>query len=89
MHYAKMDTWNFQIYRWVTVLMQLAAVIAAAGISLNAVQLVIDVSLTGNSSSWPGIASRVIGILIALAIVLRAPAIVGSLQGILRTPLVP
>lgn len=83
-----MDTWYAAVNSWIAVLIQLAAAIAAVGISYNAVQMSVDSSL-GNSQSFASLLSRILGVIAALVLVMTAPALVNQLSGLLMATLVP
>jgi hypothetical protein len=83
-----MDVWNSAVNSWIVVLIQLGGAIAMVGIAWNAVQLIIDASISGDAQSFPSLLYRILGVLAALFLVLTAPRLVNELAGLLRTPLV-
>lgn len=83
-----MSVWNSAVNSWIVVLIQLAGAIAIVGIAWNAVQLIIDASITGDAHAFPALLYRILGVLAALFIVMTAPRLVNELAALMRTPLV-
>jgi hypothetical protein len=84
-----MSDWNFAIYTWVAVLMQLAAMLASCGFAWSGVQIILEASIADNPHIVPSVLYRLVGIIAALFIIFQAPALVNQLQGLFRVPLVP
>ena len=83
-----MDVWTGAVNSWIAVLIQLGAAIATVGIAWNAVQMMIDASITGQAQSFPALLYRILGVLASLFLVMTAPQLVNELATLLRTPLV-
>ncbi len=80
--------WYAKVGEWITLLTQLAAVIAAVGMSLNAVQIIIEYAVHGSGHVVASVIYRIIGIAFALMLVLQAPAIVNDLVPLVKQTLI-
>jgi hypothetical protein len=84
-----MDTWGSYIGMWITVLIRIGAVVMVLGLSWNLKDIIIDSAMGSTSAQhYAALIYRVIGIVLAFVLLTAAPAIVGTFQEGLRTPLV-
>ena len=84
-----MTAWTDALNRWITVLMQLAAMLATCGLAWSGVQIILEASVNDNPHIVPSMLYRIVGIIAALFVILQAPTLVAELKGALTTPLVP
>jgi len=84
-----LEVWSTVVSRWVSVLIQLASVIAVCGICWNGVQVILDSAIRDSGEAFSAALYRIVGIVAALVVIVAAPSLVGELQGALSTPLVP
>ena len=80
--------WRAKIGEWITVITQIAGVVAALGITWNAVQVLLEYTVFGSGRVVSAIIYRVIGIVLALMLVVEAPKIVNDLEPYLKAPLI-
>ena len=80
--------WYAKAGEWITILTQLAAMIAAIGISLNALHIIVEYSIHGSGHVVGSVIYRIIGIAFALMLVLQAPAIVNDLAPLVKQTLI-
>lgn len=83
----RMSEWAQLVNRWIAVLIQIGAVIAALGLSWNLKDIILDTTLGGSGPRAAQIAARCLGIVLAFLLLAGAPGIVNAFQGWLRTPL--
>lgn len=84
-----MSAWAETLNRWISVMMQLAAMLATCGLAWSGVQIILEASVNDNPHIVPSVLYRIVGIIAALFIIFQAPTLVAELRGALSTPLVP
>lgn len=78
------SSWTGEVGRWIGILMQIGAVIAAGGISWNATLLILDALFAGAGEFSSAILMRILGTMIALGLLLGSTGIVNAVAGVLR-----